>query len=171
MEKKQNIQNRIEEIYNGNKKIPFMQSKDILLLGYTYGLDDSNKNIIDSISKTVTDNISKKDNKTNISKEKQGFTGTTKELITHANENILKEKIEIVKKEYEQQLKTIKKEHEKYLNLEILNTQVTLTGKILNYINIHHDVIEMYDYIKNLNKEFQDKYFIAKTNYGEYKIR
>ena len=30
MEKKQNIQNRIEEVYNGKKKIPFMQSKDIL---------------------------------------------------------------------------------------------------------------------------------------------
>ena len=156
MEKKQNIQNRIEEIYNGNKKIPFMQSKDILLLGYTYGLDDSNKNIIDSISKTVTDNISKKDNKTNISKEKQGFTGTTKELIETTNK-LLKNKND-QNKQSSKITKEVLSKKEKY------DLLVKVTADILANFNINKDFLSVYDYVQTLNKEYQDKLFYIKRN-------
>lgn len=157
MAKKQNIQDRIDEIYNGNMKIPFMQAKEILLLGYTYGMDDFSNNLVNMASQVVSkQNNSNKSSEvskqnSNESSENTGFVGTTKELIKHTN--------------------SLNKEHEKELKLGILDAQVLITGRILNYINTHHNVIEMYEFVKQLNDEFQQKYLIAQTNYGEYKSK
>ena len=158
MAKKQNIQDRINEIYNGNMKIPFMQAKEILLLGYTYGMDDFSNDLVNIASQVVSKQKNSneslelsKQNNSNESSENIGFVGTTKELIKQTN--------------------SLNKEYEKKLKLGVLDAQVLITGRILNYINTHHDVVEMYEFVKQLNDEFQQKYFIAQTNYGEYKSK
>ena len=158
MAKKQNIQDRINEIYNGNMKIPFMQAKEILLLGYTYGMDDFSNDLVNIASQVVSKQKNSneslelsKQNNSNESSENIGFVWTTKELIKQTN--------------------SLNKEYEKKLKLGVLDAQVLITGRILNYINTHHDVVEMYEFVKQLNDEFQQKYFIAQTNYGEYKSK
>ena len=80
MAKKQNIQDRINEIYNGNMKIPFMQAKEILLLGYTYGMDDFSNDLVNIASQVVSKQKNSneslelsKQNNSNESSENIGF--------------------------------------------------------------------------------------------------
>ena len=157
----ENIQERIDEIYNKNSKIPFMQSKDILKLGYTIGLDDATLNKTDNVCHNESDNNINDKSNNNIKNNDNDIACTSKELIAHMTEKIETDKI--IKQQVKQQVDNIKKElvkqHENKSNIKILETQVNITGRILNYINIHHDIVEIYDYIKNLNKEFQEKYY------------
>ena len=157
----ENIQERIDEIYNKNSKIPFMQSKDILKLGYTIGLDDATLNKTDNVCHNESDNNINDKSNNNIKNNDNDIACTSKELIAHMTEKIETDKI--IKQQVKQQVDNIKKElvkqHENKSNIKILETQVNITGRILNYINIHHDIVEIYDYIKDLNKEFQEKYY------------
>ena len=148
METNQNIQERIDEIFNQNSKIPFMQSKEILQLGYIYGTNDSKQS-----NKESSNTKSNKANKKDVDVEDTGKT--PKEMIEYARD-IIKEKSTI--DEY-----TLKK--------QILEAQIQLSGKIVNYMNVNHDVIKMYDYVKDLNREFQHELYKLQTNHGEYKCR
>ena len=81
METKQKLNNPtknidpIDKIWNDNPKIPFMQSKEILALGYKYGKESVNSS---------TFNNSTKENVKNES-DSNGFTSTSKELTKYAN--------------------------------------------------------------------------------------
>ena len=123
------FENEINELWNSNSKIPFMQSKEILELGYKTGYNKG---------------YNKKPNK-----EEKCFVGTNKELINNIktnkssksnnNDNIFKK--------------------EKY---ELL---IKLTSDILKYME-SKDFLDVYDYVKKLNREYQDKLFYIKTNVG-----
>lgn len=153
MEKK-NIQERIDEIYNGNSKIPFMQSKDILCLGYEYGLEDGKNSNINK--KTVQEQKPKEHI------EEKGFVGTTKDIITYAESKISNK--DNIKNELEKEYQNKKEE-------EILEAQVQISGQILNYIDTNHNIFDMFDYIKKMNNSYQDKLRAYKMNHGKYHRR
>ncbi len=139
---------RINEIWNGNTKIPFMQSKDILKLGYTFGFEDANKQ------------KSSKENKSNKAVENsKEFIGTSKDLIEYTNNKKSKSNDPEIKK---QKLAA---------ELNVLNTKVKVTGNILNYINANQDFWTIVDYIKNINREYQDDLYKFKLNNGLHERR
>ena len=79
---------KVDELWKQNPKIPFMQSKDILRLGYELGKNESkNKNTTD---KKVVDEVHKTPNSRhkNSSLENTTFVGTTKELIEYGQKTI-----------------------------------------------------------------------------------
>ena len=148
METNQNIQERIDEIFNQNSKIPFMQSKEILQLGYIYGTNDSKQ-----ANKESSNTNSNKANQKDVDVEDTGKT--PKEMIAYARD-VIKEKSTI---------------DEYTLQKQILEAQIQLSGKIVNYMNVNHDIIKMYDYVKDLNREYQHELYKLQTNHGEYKCR
>ena len=76
-----NYDKQIEKIWADNPKIPFMQSKEILRLGYQYGIKES---------KGTTAN-----NEANNTKKSKEYVGTAKELINTAKE-LVKETKDII---------------------------------------------------------------------------
>lgn len=159
METNQNLQKRIDDLFKQNSKIPFMQAKEILQLGYMYGEADAKKSVNESKS-------TKQQTKPLVVKEEPEIGRTTKEMIEYANQKI---------KESENQLnidkKQLKEKYEHNILLKVLEAQVKLSGEIANYINIHHNMLEIYDYIKELNNNFQHELYKIQTNYGEYKAK
>ena len=120
------ILDRIEEIWKDNPKIPFMQSKEILKLGYRIAIEDLDKKPVN------------KDN--NKKEETSDFIGTSKELIKFS-EN----KIKTINK------KSNKEEKQK-LSIEkgkiIKDTQMEILSDILFYMkNPNHDYLSLLDYI------------------------
>ena len=106
---------RINQIWKDNSKIPFMQSKDILALGYEFGYIDG------------------KDKKSNKEKNEQNEQSSkiTKEVLSK------KEKYDLL---------------------------IKVTADILKNINYNKDLLKVYDYVQNLNREYQDKLFYIKRN-------
>lgn len=129
MDNMNDFENEINELWNSNSKIPFMQSKEILELGYKTGYNKG---------------YNKKPNK-----EEKCFVGTNKELINNVKNN---------KSSKSNNNDNIFKK-EKY---ELL---IKLTSDILKYME-SKDFLDVYDYVKKLNKEYQDKLFYIKTNVG-----
>ena len=72
---------RIEQIWNENSKIPFMQSKDILAFGFNKGMEYCENNSSKQVSI---------ENKSEIKKEKpnNGVIGNSKETIKYAEQQI-----------------------------------------------------------------------------------
>ena len=72
---------RIEQIWKENSKIPFMQSKEILALGFNKGMEYCENNSSKQVST---------ENKPEIKKEKQnnGVVGNSKETIKYAEQQI-----------------------------------------------------------------------------------
>ena len=72
---------RIEQIWKENSKIPFMQSKDILALGFNKGMEYCENNSSKQVSI---------ENKQEIKKEKQNnsVVGNSKETIKYAEQQI-----------------------------------------------------------------------------------
>lgn len=72
---------RIEQIWKENSKIPFMQSKDILALGFNKGMEYCENNSSKQVSI---------ENKQEIKKEKpnNGVVGNSKETIKYAEQQI-----------------------------------------------------------------------------------
>lgn len=106
---------RINKLWKDNPKIPFMQSKDILALGYEFGYIDA---------KNIKNNESKNNESKNNSK-------ITKEVLSK------KEKYDIL---------------------------IKVTADILANFNITKDFLSAYEYVQNLNREYQDKLFYIKRN-------
>ena len=134
---------RINQIWEDNQKIPFMQSKDILTFGYTIGFEDANKQKLP------------KENKSNqVVENSKEFIGTSKDLIEYTNNKKSKSNDPEIKKQ------------KLVAELNVLNTKVKITGNILNYINANQDFWTIVDYIKNINREYQDDLYSFKLNNG-----
>ena len=145
----QEVTDKVNELWESNSKIPFMQAKDILCLGYTCGARDA-------IAKCQSVVQQKQDTKDN------SFVGTSKELIKEADKRIEESKQDSQKDKY-------KIEHEE--KTKTLNTQIQLTGEILNFMAVNMNFIDVYTHIKELNKKYQDELFYEQTNHGEYKSK
>lgn len=145
----QEITDKVNELWESNSKIPFMQAKDILCFGYTCGARDA-------IAKCQAVVQQKQDTKDN------SFVGTSKELIKEADK-----RIEESKKESDGE-KRIK---EYYERVKKLNIQIDITGSILNYMSAHRNFLDVLDYIDNLNKKYQNELYREQTNNGEYKSK
>lgn len=128
---------RINKLWKDNPKIPFMQSKDILTLGYEFGYIDG------------------QDEKSN--KENIGFTGTTKELIETTNKLLTK----IKNKQNTQSSKVTKEILSKKEKYDLL---VKVTADILENFNKTKDFLSVYGYVQDLNKKYQDKLFYIKND-------
>ena len=133
MEKQLTIQEQVDIIWNSNSKIPFMQSKEILKLGYIEGrksIDDKPKVQLQNMNTTV--------NNSNSNPTKSGlteFVGNTKELINMA-ESKIKEKTNLKK--------------------DITKEKIKLLENILDYMNNpSHNYIDTYDYVENLYKKLK----------------
>lgn len=129
-------QKRIDELYKQNSKIPFMQSKEILKLGYIYGEEDSIKNInkLHNNSQYIKENTNKKSN---------DFIGTTKDLIKYTDK-----KVNIDKK--------IKKKEEFNKEKIIKEANIKLLGEILMYIKTKNpDFIDIFNYLNNMVEKLQ----------------
>ena len=100
------ILDRIEEIWKDNPKIPFMQSKEILKLGYRIAIEDLDKKPVN------------KDN--NKKEETSDFIGTSKELIKFS-ENKIKTINKKSNKEEKQKLSIEKGKIIKDTQMEILS--------------------------------------------------
>lgn len=120
------ILDRIEEIWKDNPKIPFMQSKEILKLGYKIAIEDLDKKPVN------------KDN--NKKEETSNFIGTSKELIKFS-ENKIKTTNNKSNKEENQKLSIDKSKI-------IKDTQMEILSDILFYMkNPNHDYLSLLDYI------------------------
>ena len=133
MEKQLTIQEQVDIIWNSNSKIPFMQSKEILKLGYIEG-----RKSIDDKPKIQLQNMNTTENNSNSNPTKSGlteFVGNTKELINMA-ESKIKEKTNLKK--------------------DITKEKIKLLENILDYMNNpSHNYIDTYDYVENLYKKLK----------------
>lgn len=128
----------IENLWQNNPKIPFMQSKEILKYGFDQGYNYK--------ASEITDKPKTESNKQN--------DKSYKEVKRNKNEKTSKEMIE-----YE-------KEYNKTLNKQLIQEKINLTADILLYMNKHRDFIEIYSYIKQLNNNIQRE--LAKQNNNAY---
>lgn len=133
MEKQLTIQEQVDIIWNSNSKIPFMQSKEILKLGYIEG-----RKSIDDKPKVQLQNMNTMANNSNSNPTKSvltEFVGNTKELINMA-ESKIKEKTNLKK--------------------DITKEKIKLLKDILDYMNNpSHNYIDTYDYVENLYKKLK----------------
>ena len=115
---------RINEIWNSNSKIPFLQSKEILRLGYEFGYNDSKKN-------------PKKDNIQKCKSEEYDSGKTSREMIKYAENQInISKKAEHAKEQIKEEL--------------IVDTKIKTLADILTYMkDPKHDYIGLFAYIKN----------------------
>lgn len=128
----------IENLWQSNSKIPFMQSKEILKYGFDQGYRYKESEI-PNVSKTES------------SKQNDKYS---KEVKRNKNEKTSKEMIEYGK------------EYNKTLNKQLIQEKINLTADILLYMNKHRDFIEVYTYIKQLNNNIQRE--LAKQNNNAY---
>jgi len=164
----ENIKDRIDEIYKQNSKIPFMQSKDILQLGYEYALKDNQISKVNK-DKNEVKNIIQQNNE--ITSTKNNYVvGTSKEIISYSKKlnNELEKNNNKHQEELKQQEKDIKtklvKKHKLEIEKQKLEITTRLTGDILFYINTHHDIFSIMEYIKNINDEYRNKLYIFNLN-------
>ena len=156
------INDKVNEIWESNPKIPFMQAKEILRLGYELGTNAS-------INKGKEAKQNKKISKTNDESSKHEveeeriissneFVGTSKEFIKKTNDMIIDRLKDKGKEEYEEKTK-------------ILKIQIELTGNILNYMAANRDFIDVYTHIKEMNNDYQNALYHEQTNNGDYKSK
>lgn len=79
---------RIDEIWNSNKKIPFMQSKEILRLGYEYGNGDCREEFLKQKQTKPVEDVNKPSKET----QQSNFTKNIK----NKNKIIREAKIEVL---------------------------------------------------------------------------
>lgn len=150
MEKNQNlkpttIKDPIEEIWNANPKIPFMQSKEILKFGFNEG----KKSLITEISNVNQSSQPNRDG---------SFVGTTKELIDHTNKKISQTKDEN------------KKSKPVYINateLDIEEARYKLLNEIIDFMGSKRDLIETYTKINNMCIVSEKRYNKLKAKYKQ----
>ncbi len=152
METNQNLQVRIDELFKKNSKIPFMQSKEILLLGYIYGETDAKNSIV---KPQVIETPKKTTNNSNGS-----FTGTTKEFFNHVNQEIKKQekdkKEEAIKKAKE---KEDREREEKKIRI---NAKKEVLGKILFYLKKPDiDFLDVYNYIQTMYDGYERDFLLT----------
>lgn len=116
----------IEEIWKNNPKIPFMQSKEILALGYKFGKESIQE---------INHNVQKEDTS-------KGFAGTTKETIEYAQKKINKKN-------------NTNKSSSNTLDIE--ESKYRLLNNLVEYIENHQDLIEIYSRIKHLREDSRKK--------------
>ena len=136
---------RIEEIWTGNPKIPFMQTKEILKYGYEKGIEDGKKiNTNKTVQSKDIKDINQNEGKT--SKEMIEYAKSVKNETKHKFEKEkIKEKIDFEK--------------------EKIKEKIDLTANILEYIK-NNDLVQVYMYVKELNADYQEK--LARANNKVY---
>lgn len=126
------MEKEIERIWNENPKIPFMQSKDILQLGYTYGYNVGCK------QNNVTENIKQKPNED----KKELLTLTSDINTTNAINQIKKKR----RKNYgEPDNRSI----EGQIKLNTLNFVRTIMDKDRDFLTVYMKINEEIDNIRN----------------------
>ena len=126
------MEKEIERIWNENPKIPFMQSKDILQLGYTYGYNVGCK------QNNVTENIKQKPNED----KKELLTLTSDINTTNAINQIKKKR----RKNYgEPDNRSI----EGQIKLNTLNFVRTIMNKDRDFLTVYMKINEEIDNIRN----------------------
>lgn len=144
MEQNQNVKKNIcedpiEILWKSNPRIPFMQSKEILRLGFNEG----KKSLITEIS-----NI----NRPSQSNGDSDFVGTSKELIEHANKKINDNK---------------KKVNTKSIEFSVEEARYKLLDEIFKFINDKRDLMETYTKIKNMHSVSQKRYNNLRMKYEQ----
>ena len=128
---------RVEQIFKSNSKIPFMQSKDILRLGYEFGNADCREELLkdfkSKLEKSTQSNISEEqietsNNKKNKKNKRNADGMTSKEMIEYAEREIE------LNKDIKNKIKEAK--------LEVINGMLTYRES--------HTFIETYDYVKSM---------------------
>lgn len=128
------MEKEIERIWNENPKIPFMQSKDILQLGYTYGYNVGCKHK----QNNVTENITQKTNE-----DKKELLTLTSDINTTNAINQIKNKR---RKNYgEPDNRSV----EGQIKLNTLNFVRTIMDKDRDFLTVYMKINEEIDNIRN----------------------
>lgn len=151
------INDKVNEIWESNPKIPFMQAKEILHLGYELGTKNAIDKGKEDIKKASTKPPKKEEADERIISSNE-FVGTSKEFIKKTNDMIIDRLKDKEKEEYEEKAK-------------ILKIQIELTGDILNYMAANRDFIDVYTHIKEMNQNYQHELYHEQTNHGDYKSK
>ena len=148
-----NYDKQINKIWNENPKIPFMQSREILRLGYIYGINEKTKDVIveepkDTIKNVVDNNI---DNNTApiIKVETKPSSIVVDDNITFDNAS-----------------KKLNKQRSRRGKIE--PNQYTLEGKlkvdVIDYVLIlmdkKRDFLEVYEELQNYKDQLRNQYGI-----------
>lgn len=159
MEQKQNvkqttIEDQIELIWNENPKIPFMQSKEILVYGYKKGIASVVNKISDNINTCTSEaqNIKSKS-------DEGSFTGTTKEFFEHTEKEVEKRKQIEAKKD---KSKTV---YIKASELDIEEARFKLLDELYNFISDKRDLMDTYTKVKNMRTTSQKQLKALKNKY------
>jgi len=148
-----NYDKQINKIWNENPKIPFMQSREILRLGYIYGINEKTKDVIveepkDTIKNIVDNNID--NNTAPITKVET----TTSNVVCDDNIN------------FDNASKKLKKQRSRKYKIE--PDQYTLEGKlkvdVIDYVLIlmdkKRDFLEVYEELQNYKDQLRNQYGI-----------
>lgn len=150
-----NIEKEINKIWDNNPKIPFMQSKDILTLGYKYGIEKITKGIQLSIQSNSKEEDKKKE------KKDKNFVGTTKEFIEYTNKEVTdKNKQKFGPKDS----KTV---YIKTKELDIEKARLTLISEICGHISANRDLLSTYEKLKSMRDESERKVRSLEIRYNK----
>lgn len=148
-----NYDKQINKIWNENPKIPFMQSKEILRLGYIYGINEKTKDVIVEESKDTIKNVV--DN--NIDNNTAPITKVeTKPSSVVVDDNI----------NFDNASKKLNKQRSRRGKIE--PNQYTLEGKlkvdVIDYVLIlmdkKRDFLEVYEELQNYKDQLRNQYGI-----------
>lgn len=147
MEQKQNakphtIEDPIEKLWKSNPKIPFMQSKDILRFGYTEGQK--------SAVSAKTSHLQPQEKPVTKDDFDTCFTGTTKEMIRHAEKEMAK--ATVVPKQPKVKVEVV---HASKLDIE--QSKFDLINEILGHIEENKDLMLTYSYLRTRRQESVSK--------------
>jgi hypothetical protein len=129
------VDTKVEELWEGNSHIPFMQSKEILRYGITEGMELSVKNTEQPTNQSETQS---KNQSTEIVKD--DFIGTTNDLIRHAENKINKNTNANIDN------------HNKIAHEDILceKARYSLLNELYDYIIKERDLMNVYYKINNM---------------------
>ena len=152
METNQNLQVRIDELFKKNSKIPFMQAKEILRLGYIYGETDAKNSIV---KPQVIEKSKLTENNSNGS-----FAGTTKEFFSHVNQEIKKQEKD--KKEEALKKAKEKEDREKEEKKIRINAKKEILGKLLFYMKKPDiDFLDVYNHIQTMYDGYERDFLLT----------
>lgn len=153
------VDTKVEELWEGNSHIPFMQSKEILRYGITEGMKLSVKNTEQPTNQSETQS---KNQSTEIVKD--DFIGTTNDLIRHAENKISKNEVNNDKPltKRKMRLKNTNANidnHGKIAHEDILceKARYSLLNELYDYIVKERDLMNVYYKVNNMLIESSKK--------------
>lgn len=126
--KQSTIEDQINELWNSNPKIPFMQSKEILAFGYTEGQKSINDKT-QSVVKSIKD---------------ESFTGTTQEFLEHVEKETTKCQFDTNK-------------DKKKIELKIEEARFKLLDELADFITNSKDLLQTYSEVKRMRLASQKR--------------